>query len=84
MIKVKLYDLLQERSLSGKDQYEVPFEEGLRPIDLIHREGFFSEEEQAILALVNDEHVPKDQPLKDGDRVELVLAMVGGRSVGKA
>lgn len=78
MIKVKLYDLLQERSLSGKDEYEVPFAEGMTPLDLIRREGFSSEEAQAILAIVNDEQRPKETPLQDGDRVELVMAMVGG------
>jgi sulfur carrier protein ThiS len=78
MISVKLYDLLQERSLSGKDHYEVPYQEGMTPLDLIRREGFTSEEAQSILAIVNDEQRSKDEPLKDGDRVELVMAMVGG------
>ena len=40
MIRVKLYNLLVERSLSGREEYELPFEEGLRPLDIIHREGF--------------------------------------------
>ena len=40
MIRVKLYNLLAERSLSGRDQYELPYEIGLRPIDIIRREGF--------------------------------------------
>jgi sulfur carrier protein ThiS len=78
MITVKLYDLLQERSLSGKDKYDMPYREGLTPLDVIRSEGFNGEEAQAILALVNDEQSAKDQPLKDGDRLELVMAMVGG------
>lgn len=78
MITVKLYDLLQERSLSGKETYEIPYHEGMTPLDVIRREGFSGEEAQAILALVNDEQSAKDRPLKDGDRVELVMAMVGG------
>ena len=54
-IRIKLYNLLAERSLSGKEEYEVPFEAGMRPTDLIHREGFHGEEEEAILVLINDE-----------------------------
>ena len=78
MIRVKLYNLLAERSLSGRDQYEVPFEPGLRPLDLIHGEGFFGDEEAAIVVLVNDEQATRETPLSDGDRVELMINMVGG------
>ena len=78
MIRVRLYNLLAERSLSGKDEYEIPFEEGLRPIDIIHREGFHGEEEQAIVVLVNDEQSTREAALSDGDRVELMINMVGG------
>jgi sulfur carrier protein ThiS len=78
MVKVKLYNLLAERSLSGRPEYEVPFEEGLRPVDIIQREGFRGDEEEAIVVLVNDEHTPNNQPLSDGVRVELMIGMVGG------
>ena len=78
MIRVRLYNLLAERSLSGKDEYEIPFEVGLRPIDIIHREGFHGEEEQAIVVLVNDEQATRETALSDGDRVELMINMVGG------
>ena len=78
MIRVKLYSLLAERSLSGKDEYELPFEAGLRPIDIIHREGFRGEEEEAIVVLVNEEQATRETPLSDGDRVELMINMVGG------
>ena len=78
VIRVKFYNLLAERSLSGKDEYEIPFEEGLRPIDIIHREGFHGEEEQAIVVLVNDEQSTREAALSDGDRVEFMINMVGG------
>jgi sulfur carrier protein ThiS len=78
MIRVKLYGLLAERSLSGREEYESPWEAGLRPIDLIHREGFYGDEEDAIVVLINDEQAPRQQSLSDGDRVELLLQMVGG------
>lgn len=77
-VRVKLYNLLAERSLSGREQYEVDFAPGLLPSDLIHREGFRGEEEEAIVVLVNDEQATRQTPLNDGDRVELMLNMVGG------
>ena len=78
MIHIRLYNLLADRSLSGKDEYEIPFEDGLRPADIIHREGFHGEEEQAIVVLVNDEQATRETALSDGDRVELMINMVGG------
>jgi molybdopterin converting factor small subunit len=78
MIRVRLYNLLAERSLSGKERYELPFEEGLRPVDIIRREGFRGEEEEAIVVLINDEQATRQTPLADGDRVELMINMVGG------
>jgi molybdopterin converting factor small subunit len=78
MIHIKLYNLLAERSLSGRDEYDLPFEDGLRAIDIIHREGFFGGEEEAIVVLVNDEQATRQTPLADGDRVEFLINMVGG------
>ena len=77
-VRVKLYNLLAERSLSGRDAYDVPFEDGLRPIDVIRREGFDGEEAEAIVVLINDEQATRETPLSDGDRVELMINMVGG------
>ncbi len=78
MIHVKFYNLLAERSLSGREEYEVPFEDGLRAIDLIHREGFQGDEAEAIVVLVNDEQSTRDVLLSDGERVEFLINMVGG------
>lgn len=78
MIRVKFYNLLAERSMTGQEEYEVPFEEGLRAIQLINREGFLGEEAEAIVVLVNDEQSTRDAELSDGDRVEFLINMVGG------
>jgi hypothetical protein len=78
MIRIKLYNLLAERSLSGREQYELPFEAGLRPIDLIRREGFDGDEAEAIFVIINDEQATRETLLSDGDRVELMINMVGG------
>lgn len=78
MIRVKFYNLLAERSMSGQEAYELPFEPGLRAIDLIHREGFHGGEAEAIVVLLNDEQSTRDAALSDGDRVEFLINMVGG------
>ena len=78
MIRIKFYNLLAERSMTGQEEYEVPFEEGLRAIQLINREGFLGEEAEAIVVLVNDEQSTRDARLSDGDRVEFLINMVGG------
>ncbi len=78
MIQVKLYNLLAERSLSGREEYEVEFEAGLLPVELINREGFRGDEEEAIVVIVNDEQATRQTPLSDGDRVEFMINMVGG------
>jgi molybdopterin converting factor small subunit len=78
VIHVKFYNLLAERSLSGREVYDVPFWDGLRAIDLINREGFVGEEAEAVVVLVNDEQSTRDAVLSDGDRVEFLINMVGG------
>jgi hypothetical protein len=78
MVHVRLYNLLAERSMSGKDAYDLPYELGLKPIDIIHREGFRGEEAEAIVVLINDEQATRETPLADGDRVEFMINMVGG------
>ena len=78
MIQVRMYNLLAERSLSGKERYEVDYEEGMVAADIIHKEGFFGEEEEAIVVLVNEEQATRQTPLSDGDRVEFMINMVGG------
>ena len=50
-----MYNLLAERSLSGKERYEVEFTDGMIAADIIHKEGFFGDEEATILVLLNDE-----------------------------
>ncbi len=73
-----MYNLLAERSLSGKERYEVDFRDGMLPSDIIHKEGFFDEEEAAIVVLVHDEQATRQTKLSDGDRVEFMINRVGG------
>ena len=78
MIHVRMYNLLAERSLSGRERYEVEFTNGMTAADIIHKEGFFGEEEAAIVVILNDEQATRQAKLADGDRVEFMINMVGG------
>ena len=78
MIHVRMYNLLAERSLSGNERYEVEFTDGMIAADIIHKEGFFGEEEAAIVVILNDEQATRQAALADGDRVEFMINMVGG------
>ena len=78
VIQVRMYNLLAERSLSGKERYEVEFTDGMIAADIIHKEGFFGDEEAPILVLLNDEQATRQTALEDGDRVEFMINMVGG------
>ncbi len=78
MIEVHMYNLLAERSLSGQERYEVEFADGMIAADIIHKEGFFGEEEAAIVVLLNDEQATRQTTLADGDRIEFMINMVGG------
>ncbi len=73
-----MYNLLAERSLSGMERYEVVFAEGMIAADIIHKEGFFGDEEAAIVVILNDEQSTRQTALSDGDRVEFMINMVGG------
>ncbi len=73
-----MYNLLAERSLSGNERYQVEFQDGMLPSHIIHKEGFFGEEEAAIVVLINDEQATRQTLLADGDRVEFMINMVGG------
>jgi molybdopterin converting factor small subunit len=50
----------------------------IRPIDIVQRKGWHGDEEHAIVVLVNDEQAARHAPLQDGDRVGLLIGMVGG------
>ncbi len=78
MIQVRMYNLLAERSLTGQERYEVEFVEGMIAADIIHKEGFFGDEEAAIVVILNDEQSTRQTALTDGDRVEFMINMVGG------
>ena len=77
MIKVKLFATLADRSRSRKKDFEMAADGPLRVIDII-KDQLPAGWEEYVLAVVNGQHVELDHQVKDGDQVELMLAVVGG------
>lgn len=78
MVRVRLFPTLAERSNSGQERYELPYQEGMTPADIIRREGFSGDDAEYILIMVNSEQRDLDTPLRDGDQVELLVSIQGG------
>ncbi len=79
MLQVKVFPTLAKRSVSGQTSLEIPWEPGMRVVDIINREGFFGEEADVIAAVINGEMADSNQsPISDGDHVELIVALAGG------
>jgi sulfur carrier protein ThiS len=77
VISLVMYLDLPQLSRSGKKQQRLPYEPGLRAVDLLDRE-FPTGGHELIMVVVNGEHSPHTTALKDGDTVELLHPMVGG------
>jgi len=77
-LDVRMPDILAERAVSGRMRLELPYREGMTAADVVSAEGFSKEEAEAIMVIINGEQALDDTPVKDGDVVEFVIAMVGG------
>ncbi|MDO8673840.1 MAG: MoaD/ThiS family protein [Dehalococcoidia bacterium] len=78
MIKVKLYATLAEKSRLRKKDFKLPASDPLSVRDIVKSElpqGW----DEYVMAIVNGLHVDLDQSVRDGDEVELMLAVQGGR-----
>lgn len=77
MIKVKLYATLTEKSRLRKKDFEISADCPLSVQDIVKRELPVGWDEY-VMAIVNGSHVDLDHLVRDGDHVELMLAVQGG------
>lgn len=77
-VEVKLFPTLANLAKSKRASYAVEWHEGLTPHEILTKEGFSEVDIDAVLAVVNDEQAKVDQPLSDGDRLELRVNVQGG------
>ena len=77
-VQVKMFMTLVPLSKSKRGQYEVDFQPGLTPKDLLDAEEFSAEDQEAIAVVINSAQAQPDTPLNDGDRVDLLVNLQGG------
>jgi len=71
--------MLAKRARTREAARELAYEPGCTPAVILSAEGFSDLDQEAITALVNDVQVELNHPLADGDRLELLVAIQGGR-----
>lgn len=77
-VTVKLFPTLQNLSKSKLETFELDWHEGLTAKEILEDEGFNERDQEAVLAVINDEQSQLDTPIADGDAVELRINMQGG------
>ena len=78
-VQVKWFATLVQRTKSRQPQTEVPHSDGLTPMKIFLDEGFNEVDAESVMMLVNDEQTDPDHQLADGDRVEFMVSIQGGR-----
>lgn len=77
-IQVKWFPTLVKRTRSKQAQTEVAWREGLTPLEVFLAEGFSEIDAEAVMVVLNDAQARRDDPLRDGDRLEFMVSIQGG------
>lgn len=77
-VAITMFPLLAKRTRSKQERQSLPYRAGLRPIDILHDEGFSDTDTEAIMVLVNDAQSDLEAEIADGDRLEFMIAIAGG------
>ena len=78
MISVRLFVTLVPRSKTKQPSFTVEYIEGMTAGDVMAQEGFAGHDAEGIMPVVNGEQATPDQPLQDGDQLELLVSIQGG------
>lgn len=77
-VQVKWFPTLVKRTRSKQAQTEVEWREGLTPLEVFLAEGFSEVDAEAVMVVLNDAQARRDDPLRDGDRLEFMVSIQGG------
>lgn len=77
-VHVTMFPLLAKRTKSRLERQSLPYRDGLRPLDILRDEGFSETDTEAIMVLVNERQADLEAPIRDGDRLEFMIAIAGG------
>ena len=78
-VQIKLFMTLIPLSKTKRSTFEIDWSDGLTIKDLLNAEGFSEQDQEAIAAVINNVQAQHDDVLNDGDRVDLLVNLQGGR-----
>lgn len=79
VVSVQMMPLLAKRAKSKAERFSAEYEPGMHPHDILAAEGFSQIDMEAILVVVNGGQAELDAELADGDGVEFMIGIQGGR-----
>ncbi len=79
-INVKLFMTLVPLSKSKQTNLTVDWFDGMTAQHILEAEEFSQQDQEAIAVVINSVQALADDPLKDGDQVDLLVNLQGGSS----
>ena len=77
-INVKLFMTLVPLSKSKKSNLSIDWFDGITAQHILESEEFSEQDQEAIAVVINSVHAQPDDPLNDGDQVDLLVNLQGG------
>lgn len=77
-INVKLFMTLVPLSKSKKSSLSVDWFDGITAQHILESEEFSEQDQEAIAVVINSVQAQVDDPLNDGDEVDLLVNLQGG------
>ncbi len=83
-IRVKLFMTLVPLSRSKQSNLTVDWFEGITAQHILDAEEFSAQDQEAIAVVINSVQAQADDPLQDGDEVDLLVNIQGGSEQERA
>ena len=83
-ISVKLFMTLVPLSKSKQPQLSVDWFDGITAQHILEAEEFSTQDQEAIAVVINSVQAQPDDPLNDGDEVDLLVNLQGGSTRGES
>ncbi len=80
-INVKLFMTLVPLSKSKQSQLAIDWYEGITAQHILDDEAFSAQDQEAIAVVINSTQAQPDDPLNDGDHVDLLVNLQGGSAL---
>ena len=77
-ISVKLFMTLVPLSRSKQSSLSVDWFDGITAQHILEAEAFSEQDQEAIAVVINSVQAQADDPLSDGDQVDLLVNLQGG------